>query len=1012
MDRFFKPGMKLQLNGIDGTYVIHDLVGRGSSCVVYRADFYNGIGVKSEHLLKEFNPKNINVTRTETFTLQIDQNEENIYEEEKQRFKEGFEKQVLLREKTGLKNYTANIQNVYEDYNTVYIDMNVTEGKSYDTVVEKSIYDLARRMKVLAEVVGKYHENGYLHLDLKPNNIYVRPDTETCEDVLLFDFDSVIEKSNLQAGSMISYTKDWAALELTSTSRRHLICEATDIFSIGEIFFEKLLGRHSESWERRTFSNYTYDLETSILENINPKVVRLLDELFRKTLCNNVASRYQSTEKLISLLDEIIKISNPEKSYLKSSCPEPLDFFVGRERELQDIHEILQDNKVLFLSGMGGIGKSELAKNYAKQYGADYDTTIFVPYVSDLNMAIADDNAIPIYNFHRYPEEKPEEYARRKFRKVKELCDNRVLIIVDNFDCMDDPLLSDFLKLNADILVTTRMDFSEYNRKQKKIGEIQNKEIIFDIFRQYYTKPMSAEEFVCVEQIIDLVCSHTMTIELLAKQMMAGRVKPDKMLETLRGVGIAGSGKERINFGKDDRFERKSAYEHIQVLFAMTNLNEKEEYVLMNLSIIPYTGIPAEIFYEWCELESYDTINRLSVEGWIRLDKLNDIISLHPVVAEVVFNKGYNNDTFLKKMLKNARETLIEDFDISRQGQIVNLQRCIAVKLFDKKIPYRSADIFIRKVCAENGDYFKQSEVVTLLQYVVSIRESSLGITHDETMLARYSLANVLLEDGKFLEAKAEYEKILDNTKRQYHFETLAFRRSPIYRKVLRQMSSLYCMEGKYVKSEIILQRLIGYTRKNYNNDDARMLIIQQSEIWARKKQYNHSVELLKELFVATETDINNEKIKNHELMLIATTLSMRYIEMSEYENALLYASKAYDIYISSYGTLNKQSLLIFETFARANILMGNFTTAEEVLGKLDLVMQELYGPEHFKKYKIYLIFSELYERQKEYGKAWKFVDLAKRICLDNQENANISTIMNQVENQIEKLNKKIKQDG
>lgn len=261
MDRYLKSGTELRLKGIEGIFTVREIIGRGASCVVYRADFCNMLGKTSEHLLKEFNPKRIELERREDLSLTAKTEDEGKFRCRLRNFAEGYDKQALFHQKSGLKNYTANVQNFYEDHGTVYIDMNVTEGVSYAEVREKSIYDLARRMKVLAEVVGKYHKEGYLHLDLKPGNIYVRPENETCEDVLLFDFDSMIEKGSIQENTEVSYTTDWAALELTSSSRRNLICEATDVFSIGEIFFEKLMGRHSKSWERRSFSQYVYDFQ-------------------------------------------------------------------------------------------------------------------------------------------------------------------------------------------------------------------------------------------------------------------------------------------------------------------------------------------------------------------------------------------------------------------------------------------------------------------------------------------------------------------------------------------------------------------------------------------------------------------------------------------------------------------------------------------------------------------------------------------------------------------------------
>ncbi len=640
MERYLKTGDKIEIKGIDGHYTIKSVVGYGSSCVVYSTEFCNLNEKKTEHLLKEFNPKRINLDRKDGALVPVHKEQIVLFEELRERFKKGFEKQSELRKIPELKNYTANIQNIYEDYETIYIDMTETAGRSYKDVNEKSIFDLAQRIKVLAEVIGNYHKQGYLHLDIKPGNIFVRPEDETCQDVLLFDFDSLVpfteENGTCVIGKevAVSYTTDYAPIELLSASRRNRIGKQTDIYEIGEVFFEKLMGRHSNALEHNGWAKYDYDWDSDIFKNINPKVKPLLDELFHKTLCSTASERFATTNELVTCLEKIIKIADPKAPYLKTSLPQNLAFFTGREAEIKTIHEKLKENDLVFLSGVGGIGKTELAKNYAHKYKDCYDAIIFAPFVSDVQMMILDDKNVPIYNFFQYPAEEPQEYFARKMRKLKELCDKGTLIIVDNLDTIENDDYKELFELGCKMLVTTRIDFSEIysGAEYINIGELSNP---FDVFNEYYEKPLSDEQQKCVEEIIDIVCGHTMTVELLAKQMKAGRVKPEKMLEKLKNGGISESGKEKVGTIKDGNVAMQSTYDHIQKLFDLSGLSEDEQYILANLSLIPFTGVSTELFYEWCELETYDTINNLIAEGWIRHDKEKDYISLHPLISEL-----------------------------------------------------------------------------------------------------------------------------------------------------------------------------------------------------------------------------------------------------------------------------------------------------------------------------------------------------------------------------------------
>ena len=614
---------------------IDKLIGKGSSCVVY----HTVCSDNTEHLLKEYYPKHLEIERNADARISVTEKDKDAFEQGLRRFQSGCEHQKAIRlSNEDLKNFTCNVQGYYKANGTEYIDMTCFNGQTYDKVQEKSVYDMALRMRTLAQVVGNYHKAKLLHLDIKPENIYVRPANETVEDVMLFDFDSVVAMDDVRTSKALSCTKTWAAPEQLLANKRGSICPATDLFAIGEIIFVQLFNRHSTQAERRSFvKKYEYDYEADIFKDVNPKVFALLDELLSHTICSVVSKRYQSAEELIAKLDEIIKIADPKEPYLKSSLPAVQNFFVGREDEIEEIHEKLRENNVLFLKGIGGIGKSELAKQYARAYKKEYDVIIFAPYLNNTKMLIQNDVSIPLFNFHEYPGETSDKYYERKFHKLQELCDERTLFIVDNLDSDEDENITKLFDLQCKVLVTTRMDFSDYGYGQQlNLDAIKNRKEVRSIFNKYYTKALTNEEDACVDDIIDLIAGHTMTVELLAKQMIAGRVTPNKMLAKLKEGGISESGKEKVRIGKDGILAAQSAYAHIQTLFDLSELEEKEKYVLTNLSLIPHTGILTELFYDWCELEDYEAINRLVIEGWIRLEEEKDYISLHPVVNDII----------------------------------------------------------------------------------------------------------------------------------------------------------------------------------------------------------------------------------------------------------------------------------------------------------------------------------------------------------------------------------------
>ena len=60
----------------------------------------------------------------------------------------------------------------------------------------------------------------------------------------------------------------------------------------------------------------------------------------------------------------------------------------GRKSEIENLHECLENNSKVFLYGIPGIGKSELAKAYARKHKKYYTNILYIEYTGDLHQSI------------------------------------------------------------------------------------------------------------------------------------------------------------------------------------------------------------------------------------------------------------------------------------------------------------------------------------------------------------------------------------------------------------------------------------------------------------------------------------------------------------------------------------------------------------------------------------------------------------------------------------------------
>lgn len=338
----------------------------------------------------------------------------------------------------------------------------------------------------------------------------------------------------------------------------------------------------------------------------------------------------------------------------------PKKIFLGRDDVLSEIEEKFGSGEnVQFLYGIGGIGKTQIAKQYAKRHKNDYDTVVYVTYNESLKNTVVSENAFVLdpemarYTMSDGSRESDEDFFKRKLDKIKRIFNGKTLIVVDNFDTVEDEDLEEFASGDYHLIITTRNDFSRLFHTIK-IDEIESMEHLKEIFMQNYGGYDVEEDDPALEELIELVNRHTYTVELLAQHMENSGQSPDEMITQLKKEGILSLTEEVVS----ENMKKQTAYENLLKMFKLFTLTEEERQVLMYLSLMPVEGVNVRNFRAWADLDSTKIIKDLETKSWIV--KNTEGIALHPIIKEVVRYEIKANEENCAEFLARFTDT-IED---------------------------------------------------------------------------------------------------------------------------------------------------------------------------------------------------------------------------------------------------------------------------------------------------------------------------------------------------------------
>lgn len=143
---------------------------------------------------------------------------------------------------------------------------------------------------------------------------------------------------------------------------------------------------------------------------------------------------------------------------LSNRLPAVVKEFIGRNDEIKECGRLLASESVVFINGIAGIGKSELAKYYASRNKKKYTNIIYLFYSGSLRKDIA------AMEFSDDTSDMDEDALFDSHYRLLRSLHQDSLVILDNFNALpkDDAFFKEFVKNDFELLVTTRCEVKQY----------------------------------------------------------------------------------------------------------------------------------------------------------------------------------------------------------------------------------------------------------------------------------------------------------------------------------------------------------------------------------------------------------------------------------------------------------------------------------------------------------------------------------------------------------------------
>lgn len=638
-------------------------------------------------------------------------------------------------------------------------------------------------------------------------------------------------------------------------------------------------------------------------------------------------------------------------------------FFTGRDKILKDLHSAFTKNSATSqtqaISGLGGLGKTQTAIEYAYRHRDEYTYVFWVRADSHLALNTGFVEIARLLDLPEKDAQSPDDAVRAVSRWLEN--NSGWLLIFDNADTPE--LLKGFRPHNAKghVLLTSRAQVFDTLGiiKPLEIEAMLPEEALKFLFTRTGRDDDNAAERDAASQLAEELGYLPLALEQAGAFITAKKARFQDYLASYR--------KRRLKLLKEARPIAGDYPESVATTWAINfqeveKVSEAASDLLRTSAFLSPDRIPLELITKGkselgpplsAALADVDddplalnqVLEPLTRYSFIRLDSDSQTYSIHRLLQEVLRDE-MDADTqrlWAECTIRALNQAFPEvEFDNWPLCERLLPHAKAAAKLIEKwDITFGEASLLLNSAaiyCYEQAQY---ADAEQLYKRSLAIDEKSLGPDHIEVASSLNNLAELYRTQGKYTEAEPLYKRALALREKILKLD------HPSVAQSLNNLALLYDNQGNYTKAEPLYKRSLAIREKVLEPDhrDMAFTLNNLGMLYYSQNNYKEAERLLKRAVAIFEKALGPD---HPNVAASLNNLAGLYRGQGKNGAAVTLYKKSLAIREKVLGLDHPAVAESLNNLATFYYVQGKYDAAELLFKRALMTLEKTLGPNHY----------------------------------------------------------------